>query len=229
MSPDALDTYRAVWKNVSFPPMLEPTVDARIPVRDADQTSSFKLRRSPEAVLAVFSETNEHMRNAEQKQLSITGAYLGVVAVVLSLLPSGGITILAPRAESAYVYLFSSLLGCCVFLLQAWCRVWKEHYLHILQNIAQTWLLPDDLLPYWLRGLPAAPLGAFHRFNVDNVLVYLTFVLNTTLVGLVAFQIVSLLHGPFAYALAVTLFVAYGLFLVGVRRLIENRRDLLRA
>lgn len=202
---------------------------ARLQVRDRDETSSFKLRRSPEAVLAVFSETNEHMRNAEQKQLTITGAYLGLVAVVLSLLPTGGVTLLQPRAEGAFVYLFMWFVGCCVFVMQAWCRVWKEHYLQVLRKIAQTWLLPEELLPYWLRHLPDPPAKAFFKINIDNTLVYFTFVLNTTLLGLVGHQSVSLLHAPNGYLVAAGLVCIYVFFLAGVGRLIENRRDVLRA
>jgi hypothetical protein len=196
---------------------------------DGEQTKSFRLRHSPEAVLAVFSETNEHLRNAEQKQLNITGAYLGMVAVVLSLLPGGAITLLAPRAESAFIYLFMFLVGCCVFLLQAWCRVWKEHYLKVIRQIAQTWLLPPELLPYWLRDIPDSPRKAFFRINIDNTLVYFTFVLNTLLLSLVCHQAVLLLDASLSYSLVLASSCAYALFLFAVHRLIENRRDVLRA
>lgn len=201
----------------------------RFTPREGDETNSFKLRRSPEAMLAVFAETNEHMRNAEQKQLSITGAYLGMVAVVLSLLPGGGMTLIAPRPASAWVYLFLLVIGCCVFLLQAWCRVWKEHYLQILKRIAQTWLLPEEYLPYWLRNLPPSPKRAHFKINVDNTLVYFTFLMNTILVGLVVHQAMLLLSPALAYAVLAFVMASYVLFLVGVDRLVQNRRDVLEA
>jgi len=196
---------------------------------ETDETKSFKLRRSPEAMLAVFTETNEHMRNAEQKQLNVTGAYLGMVAVVLSLLPGGGMTLIAPRPASAWVYLFLLVVGCCVFVLQAWCRVWKAHYLQILKRIAQTWLLPEEYLPYWLRNLPELPARGFFKINVDNTLVYFTFFLNAILLALVCHQAIALLHTKLAYAAVGVLVAAYGLFLIGVQRLVENRKGVLEA
>jgi len=183
-----------------------------------------------EACLAVFVQTNEHLRNAEQKQLTVTGAYLGMVALVLSILPARAVTILSPRAESASIYGVMAAVGCCVFLIQAWCRVWKEHYLDIACRIAQTWSLPDRMLPFWLRVIPEWPRrGVFKVLNIDNTLVYLTFVLNTLLVALVCHQLALLLQPGHAYALILGTCGVYGCFLFGVERLIENRRGILRA
>jgi len=178
-----------------------------------------------DVLFAVFAQTNEHMRNAEQKQLFVTGGYLAIVAGVLSLLSGHAITILLPRSESALVYTFLALVGCCVFVYQVWCRVWKEHYLDIICRIAQTWSLPRELVPYWLRGLPKSPRRGLRKFNVDNTLVYLTALLNTAIVGLASYQATSLLRSPYNYVLAVVGSLAYLFFLVAMERLIENQGD----
>lgn len=202
------------------------------PMNPADYSSHVKTAHAPsqaEAQLAVFAETNEHMRNAEQKQLAITGAYFGIVAVVVSLLPGGAITVLTARVGSAFLYLFMSVIGCSVFVYQAWCRVWKEHYLRIVCRIAQTWELPAEMLPYWLRQPPANSRRAAFKPNVDNTMMYLTFALNTLLVGLVAYQVLALLPYPRAVLGVILVVSSYFIFILWVFLLMLNRRDILRA
>jgi hypothetical protein len=181
-------------------------------------------------LLAVFHKTNEYIRNADQKQLTITGAYLGVVAVVLSVLPGGGAAaMLLPRAQALTIYTFLFIAGCCVYLLQAWCRVWKEHYLVTVARIASTWSTPPNLLPYWLREVPAAQPRPLFRLNVDNTLLYFTFGSNTALLGVVCRQLWFAMPPDYrsvAIAVSAMLYIA---FVVGTYRLSQNRRDVLRA
>ena len=136
---------------------------------------------------------------------------------------------MAARPESAFLYLFMAVVGCCVLIYQAWCRVWKEHYLRVVCSIARTWELPDTMLPYWLRKAPEIPNRAAFRANIDNTIVYLTFALNTALVALVAYQVLALLPYGRAVVVAVLLLAAYLSFLVWVYLLMLNRRDALHA
>jgi hypothetical protein len=185
------------------------------------------LSRDPlsPAILAIFSETNNHLRNAEQKQLTVTGAYLAMVALVASRVAGREVAVFKAQPEGAVLFLVMVLVGCGVFVVQAWCRVWKEHYLAVLNTIAKTWQLPEDLLPYWLRDDPALPRRAFKHVNVDNTLVYLTFILNTALVVEVCRQAFGLLVATAAWLSSVLLILMYILLLAGVNKLIRNRRD----
>jgi hypothetical protein len=182
-----------------------------------------------EELLAVFAETNQHMRNAEQKQLTVTGAYFGIVTVVVSLLPRGTTTFQKPSEDSAVLYLFMAIVGCCVFLYQAWCRVWKEHYLRVVWSIAQLWELPDNLVPYWLRESPSVSRMMAFRANVDNTIVYLTFALNSVLVAIAAFQALVLYPTGGGTLMAYGLWALYLLFIGWVHFLMLNKRDVLRA
>jgi hypothetical protein len=178
--------------------------------------------KSSQAVFAIFAETNNHLRNAEQKQLTVTGAYLAVVAVGA---PRAGAARFKAQPEIAVLFVVMVLVGCGVFVVQAWCRVWKEHYLAILKAIAQTWQVDETLLPYWLRKHSALPRRAFKHVNVDNTLVYLTFILNTALVVGVCRQAFGLLVPLAAWLSSTVLTLMYILLLFGVNKLIRNRRD----
>lgn len=203
--------------NLTEPPKASYAKTSRLP------------NHSEALLLTVFSETNEHMRNAEQKQLTVTGAYFGIVAVVISLLPGGAITLLAARAESALLYLFMTIVGCCVFIYQAWCRVWKEHYLRVVCRIAKTWDLPDEMVPYWLREAPEISKSIAFKANVDNIIVYLTFTLNSSLIALIVYQALALLSLRNSIIAVVLLLSAYASFIVWAHFLMLNRRDALHA
>lgn len=182
-----------------------------------------------EHLLAVFHETNDHMRNAEQKQLTITGLYLAVAAVTVSLMSEDKITILTARPESSIVYTFILVIGCCVYLLQAWCRVWKEHYLDIVNRIAATWALPTSLLPYWLRNNETVQRRFLFKPNVDNTLLYFTFALNTAMAFLLSMQMWALMLPDYRSVAIVGLVALYVTFLVFTYRLSQNRRNVLKA
>jgi hypothetical protein len=184
---------------------------------------------SPEALRAVFAETNQHLRNAEQKQLTITGGYLGLFTIVLSRFPAENAKD-SDRRLFVWVLAFVTIVGCCVFLLQAWCRVWKEHYLRVVLQIAQSWGLPDHMLPYWLRrDLRKPPDYAVFRANVDNTLMYLTFGMNGAFVILLSKELFPVLDHGLASAVAAGIGALYMMFLWRVHVLVKNRRDLLSA
>ena len=176
-------------------------------------------------LLALFHETNEHIRSADQKQTSIAGAYLGLVGLVLSLLPGGVIEILHGTGDGAVVYMFLLIVGCCVSLYQAWCRVWKVHYLATLRHVVKDWPLDDFLLPYWLRTPKGLQRSAWRRLNVDNTLLYFTLFLNTALLILVSYQVWYLLPTDWRTLALGALALAYAWFLFLFYRVSTNNED----
>ena len=185
-----------------------------------------------EGMRIVFAETNQHLRNAEQKQLTITGAYLAMLTVVVARIPVEKLekVDLFGQRRIAAVLAFLAIVGCCVFLLQAWCRVWKEHYLKVARLIAGDWRIPRQALPYWLRhDLREQPDHRLFKANVDNTLMYLTFATNAALVTLLCRQLLFVLDRVAADIAISVVFVIYGVFLWRVERLVKNRRDILAA
>lgn len=128
--------------------------------------------------IAVFSEVNEHMRNTEQKQIAISVAYLGVVGVVVSLLPSEGGAILTPSSLTFSVWLLLAITGCTVLALQKWYRVWKEHYMDKIRNTANRWNVDSTICACWMDMQPKC-IGSKPR--PDNLHMYFTLLLNTSL------------------------------------------------
>lgn len=197
-----------------------------------DDANSVASVSAPDEMRAVFAETNQHLRNAEQKQLTITGAYLGMITVALSRFPLEKTRDITQfdQGRVAFVLAFLTVLGCCVFLLQAWCRVWKEHYLKVARRIANTWNLPEQVLPYWLRrDLRKAPDHAIFKANVDNTLMYLTFAMNAALVTLLSRQLLLVLDHSAANIAVAGVCTAYVIILWRIQVLVKNRRDILDA
>ena len=173
---------------------------------------------SQDALRAVFLETSAHMRNAEQKQLTVTSAFLTLLGVVLSLVVGGKLSLFKPRIESTGTALLLLTFGSGVLVYQRWCRVWKEQYLKVLYNIAESWTLPHGFLPVWLKTPPQISRG-----NVDNALFYLTRALNVLLLAIVAWHIVDGLKPLPAYVLTALLGAGYVAFLVWVQHLTAER------
>ena len=141
------------------------------------------MKEQLECEIAVFAEINEHMRNTEQKQLSISVAFLGVVAVVLSVLPSSNGKLLNPSPLNFFVYALLAFTGCTVYALQRWYRAWKEHYMGRARDVVAWWGVPKQLCPYWMVHSEAHEGTLNLSFKADNLNVYFTGLLNTFLVA----------------------------------------------
>jgi hypothetical protein len=131
--------------------------------------------------VAIFAEVNEHMRNTEQKQLSISVAFIGVVAVVLSVLPNDNGKLLSPSPMNFFVYTLLGIMGCTVYAIQRWYRAWKEHYMGVARAIVTGWKVSEKLCPCWMI-LPVMEKKRILSPKVDNLSIYFTGVLNTFLV-----------------------------------------------
>ena len=170
----------------------------------------------PDALRTVFTEVNAHMRNAEQKQLTATGWFFTLVGVVLSLISGDKVSLLEARLQSIVTVALLLIFGLAVLVYQRWCRVWKEHYLGVLQNIAKTWDLPAELLPAWLR----TPPGRHKHGNVDNALLYLTTTLVSALLVALEIQIwMAALPRLFAGIVDVVMAAMFVAFLLWLQRM----------
>lgn len=126
--------------------------------------------------IAVFGEVNEHMRNTEQKQIAISVAYLGVVGVVISVLPSERGAILTPSPLAFFVWALVATAGCTVLALQKWYRVWKEHYMETIRTTTvNKWQVDSSVCACWMN-LPPNTVGP--RPRPDNIHIYFTWLLN---------------------------------------------------
>jgi disulfide bond formation protein DsbB len=198
---------------------LEPVV-----VPSDDPVNRPEQREVNACLLALFHETNEHIRSADQKQVSTVGAYLAMVGLVLSLLPGRVIKTLHGADEGTFVYLFLFIVGCCSSLYQAWRRVWKVHYLETLREIVKHWTLPQSMLPYWLRQPSDEKRSVWHRLNIDNTFLFFTVFLNTALIVVVGYQAWYLLRTDWRTLALGTLFLVYAWYMFLLYKVATNHQ-----
>jgi hypothetical protein len=172
--------------------------------------------------LAMFTEINMHMRNTEQKHLSISLSYVGILTLAMSLLHKDQAKFFEPNFPNLIIYVLIIIVGAAVYALQHWYRIWKIHYMEICYALTEEWRLPENRRPYWLRA--NAPR---REPSVDNILEYFVMVLNAALVLLVCQQVNVLAvtptwktYGPIA------IFSFYLLFTFAVHGIISRRRVL---
>ena len=79
-------------------------------------------------LLSLFSEINGHIRNTENKYLTISISYLSLVTIISSVILNKMI-LTTININYIVVYILIILIGNCVIILQRWYRIWKEHYL----------------------------------------------------------------------------------------------------
>jgi len=141
-------------------------------------------------LLLVFQEVNDHMRNTEQKYLIITAAYIGLISVLVSTFggrqaPGDPLSI-DPTIVSLFSHLFFLVIGLTVYVMQAWYRTWKEHYLKVCLDLKRHFVQRQDnpaLFPYWLRQDFTKTRT---KLLIDNFLKYLTFSTNVFLAVLIS-------------------------------------------
>lgn len=166
-------------------------------------------------LLAVFRETHYHIRATERKYLIITGAYLGFLTVLLSVIRGDFLANTTNSSQVVRLSTFSFFLfvGLIVHMKQKWYRAWKDHYLETSYNLGQRFLgaaSPEDLttMPYWLRQ--KTPKGGF---SIDNILNYFTIIINSVLLLVIAVQgsalVVSHALGTLVEILLVTAYIGF--------------------
>ena len=132
----------------------------------------------------IFSELNQHIRNTENKYLSISLSYLGLLAIIISIIFNENQTFLTPKPISIAIYTIICFIGCVVYILQKWYRMWKEHYLEVCNSIASTWGIEEKFLPFWLRK----NMGEV-KFCIDHTLGYFTAFINFCMFLLLAYNL----------------------------------------
>src|SRR5262245_61468693 len=139
----------------------------------------------------VFKETNAHIRATEQKSLILTGAFVGFyLNGFLSVLKGQGIAE-SPFAEPWLIVTFHVALlfiGVVVYVMQLWYRAWKEHYMDVCLELRKHFVpaaVSETPFPYWIRLTPLAA----GRFSVDNLIMYVTFLVNLGVLALLAYDI----------------------------------------
>ena len=135
---------------------------------------------NPEAAqaytLALFAEMNEHLRSTENKYITISAAYLGLITLISSL-STGEAATIGIGADILTTYVLMILTGCTVAVLQRWYRRWKSHYLQVCRSIFRNVQVAEDLRPFWLREVRQQGF-----LSADDVLSYFTNLVNTYVV-----------------------------------------------
>ena len=125
--------------------------------------------------LALFAEMNEHLRSTENKYMTISAAYLGLITLISSLSTEAAKVGIGVDILTTYVLMI--LTGCTVTVLQRWYRQWKAHYLQVCRSIFRHVPIAEDLRPFWLREVRRTSF-----LSADDVLSYFTNLVNTYVV-----------------------------------------------
>jgi hypothetical protein len=108
-------------------------------------------------------------------------------------------------ADPVIVLAFHLLLlfiGTVVYVMQLWFRAWKEHYLLVCLNIRkhiEAAPNPEGVFPYWLRDIPTDS----GRFSFDNLIMYVTLLVNFGVLFLIAQDTQDLMSASSAASLVI--------------------------
>jgi hypothetical protein len=170
-----------------------------------------------EFLFSVFTETNEHIRATDEKNVLIAGSFIALISVVLAIF-------IEKMTQITWAYfafsLFALTIGFCVLMLQFWYREWKEHYCEICKSIASKFELEDEALPFWLRSCEVK------SFSTDKVLIIMTIVINISLISCSVYLLWNLLYWSIGLKLViVTLLTSiYLLLAVFTKKKLINRQ-----
>ena len=148
----------------------------------------------------VFKETNAHIRATEQKSLVLTGAFVGFYLNGFIYVLKGQGIVSANVTEPLVVLAFHLLLlfiGTVVYVMQLWYRAWKEHYLTVCFEIrkhCEATPSSESVFPYWLRTQRTE--GG--KFSFDNLVMYVTLLVNLGVLFLIAEDVHGLLKASTA-------------------------------
>ena len=180
--------------------------------------------------IEIYKETGAHMRATERKSLIVTGSYIGLFAIFLPIITQiyKADGIVQYSWLSVAIQAFFLLIGTCIYVMQKWYRAWKEHYLEVSLNIRKKFI--DDnamqnnyinMVPYWLRQeVPES------RISIDNLLKYVTTLINFILVMMISYQILTLEQNKnLAILVVIIIIFAYiGLLLLMQHRIRKSRK-----
>lgn len=183
-------------------------------------------------LLSLFSEMNGHIRNTENKYLTISLSYLSLVAIISSVILNEMI-LTAININYIVVYVLIILVGICVIILQQWYRLWKKHYLYKCQEIDNKIIeiqenqddcyfaveYSKDLKPCWLNNEYRKTKNKIQSiFGADNTLQLLTNWVNFGVVLKLAYDLFLLLSKynfvEFIFIVPIGIIFAYILFIL---------------
>ena len=136
----------------------------------------------------LFYEVNNHLRNTENKYITISLSYFGFVSVTSSI----AFQIITKDVNDIIVHVLLVLIGTSVIMLQKWYCFWKEHYLQTSKRIYSKILsvnkikIEEELKPYWLRKKKRAS-----KFNADYTLLFFTNIVNFGVVLKLCYELFS--------------------------------------
>ena len=186
-------------------------------------------------LLSLFSEMNGHIRNTENKYLTISISYLSLVTIISSVILNKMI-LTAMNINYIVVYVLIILIGSCVIVLQRWYRIWKEHYLKRCQEIDKILMgiyestqekpsISQELKPCWLQdnNNESQPL-----LGVDSTLHYLTNLVNLGVVLKLGYDLFLLSESNLIkFIVPIGIIFVYTLFITIIRfTILPEKKDL---
>jgi hypothetical protein len=142
----------------------------------------------------------------------MTGAFVGFYLNGFTAVLKGQGISAASFADPLVVVLFHLVLlavGTIVYVMQLWYRAWKEHYIEVCYGLRQHFIPSienESPFPFWLRRAPTT--GG--KFSFDNLVMYVTLLVNVGVLFLLAYDILELVNNPKVANLGIAaLFVAY--------------------
>lgn len=170
----------------------------------------------------VFTEINQHLRSTEQKFLMISAAFLGFYFSTL-LIIFGKIDLIrfTPNIMQIILCLILLAAGMAVNALQHWYRSWKEHYIEIINKIAQSWELKECYFPYWMRSQKTSKTHP----TLDNLLYHFVLYVNIFMMLLLCYAIYRITDNV---ALPITIVFAFLVINMYIRKTF-NKNNFLKA
>lgn len=117
----------------------------------------------------------------------MTATYLGALfgLLITTLTNTKEVEFFKPSIFKMTINVVFLMFGMAIYVLQRWYRVWKEHYIEVMYLIVESWKIESKYRPYWLRNIEVKS----NKFNIDNMLYYLTFITNTFVLALLCINI----------------------------------------
>lgn len=92
-----------------------------------------KLIVMTELLMLVFQETNAHMRNTEQKHLTISAAFLAATGLAFPVITASKSNSIEQSLSISLALFVLAIFGLIAHGLQEWFTMWKQHYVDVLK------------------------------------------------------------------------------------------------
>lgn len=169
----------------------------------------------------LFIEVNNHLRNTENKCLTLSISYLGIISLIISIMSAKSNDFFQCSTLNIIIFTILSIIGCIIYMLQKWYRMWKEHYMNIARSIIADSKINDNMLPYWLRSSSKKGL------TVDDSIRYLNGMINLAIFLLLSYNIFTICTSRIMqFLIPVIAFSFYLLFLFIMRLAIDSSKYL---